>query len=160
MLSKIITLKFNSAIDSFDDMPVRDFIKDKEILSLKDHFFIKDEIPYLVIIIIYRMKSLDSPVETRKQKEEAWREILSDEDMPLFNSLRSWRAERAKSDGISHYIICTNKQLATMIKFRPQSLNALSNIEGFGRARVEKYGKDLLNILADNKERVEGKIDG
>jgi len=118
MLSKIITLRFNSAIESFDDTAVSDFIKDKDILSIKDHFFIKDEIPYLVIIIIYRMKSINSPGETRKQKEEAWREMLSDEDMPLFNSLRSWRAERAKSDGVSHYIICTNKQLATMVKLQ------------------------------------------
>ncbi len=154
MLSKIITLKFNSAIESFDDTAVSDFIKDKDILSIKDHFFIKDEIPYLVIIIIYRMKSINSPGETRKQKEEAWREILSDEDMPLFNSLRSWRAERAKSDGVSHYIICTNKQLATMVKLRPQSLNALSNIEGFGRARVEKYGNDILKILSLPEEEV------
>ncbi len=60
--------------------------------------------------------------------------------MPLFNALRDWRAERSKRDGVPPYLICTNKQLVAMIKARPRSLGKLGEIEGIGKAKLEKYG--------------------
>jgi len=32
MQTRVITLRFNELIDGFDDAPLRDFIKDKEIV--------------------------------------------------------------------------------------------------------------------------------
>ena len=68
--------------------------------------------------------------------------------MPLFNALRDWRAERSKRDGVPPYLICTNKQLVAMIKTRPRSLGKLGEIEGIGKAKLEKYGQELLSMLS------------
>jgi hypothetical protein len=35
-----------------------------------------------------------------------------------------------------------------MVKTRPQSLAALAETDGFGKAKLEKYGPDILAILA------------
>jgi ATP-dependent DNA helicase RecQ len=52
----------------------------------------------------------------------------------LFNTLRQWRAARAKAEGIPSYQIANNRQLAEMAESRPQSLTALAKLEGFGQA--------------------------
>jgi hypothetical protein len=46
MLIKIFTLKFSEAIGGFDDEKLRTFMADKEIVSMKERFFIKDNVPY------------------------------------------------------------------------------------------------------------------
>ena len=45
-------------------------------------------------------------------------------------------------------MVCTNKQLADIINAKPQSLTKLNAIEGIGKAKLEKYGQDLLAMLA------------
>ena len=41
-LVRIFTLRFNRVPGRFDDEELRDFLKDKEVLSIRDHFFVKD----------------------------------------------------------------------------------------------------------------------
>jgi len=53
MLARVITLRFDCVIGGFDDTPLRDFLKDKEVLSLRDHFFIKNDVPYLAVLVTY-----------------------------------------------------------------------------------------------------------
>jgi len=45
MLTRVITLRFNGVLDGFDDAPLRDFIKDKEVISIRDHFFVRNDQP-------------------------------------------------------------------------------------------------------------------
>ncbi len=156
MLTKVITLRFNSTLDGFDDAPLRDFIKDKEVLSIRNYFFIKNEAPYLTIVINYTLKPLspEKPKEDQKagKRDESWRHWVDEADVPLFNALRDWRSARCKREGFPPYIICTNRQLAAMVAARPQSLAKLGEIEGFGQAKLEKYGKEILAILATARE--------
>jgi superfamily II DNA helicase RecQ len=70
----------------------------------------------------------------------------------LFNTLRDWRAERCKKDGVPPYVICTNQQLAAVVAQRPQSLTGLMRIEGIGKAKAEKYGQEMLAILSAREE--------
>jgi hypothetical protein len=37
-------------LDGFDDAPLRELVKDKEVIAIRDHFFIKDEVPYLAVM--------------------------------------------------------------------------------------------------------------
>ncbi len=53
MLIRIITLRVSAALDGFDDNPLTEFIKDKSVVSLKEHFFIRNETPYLAVVVIY-----------------------------------------------------------------------------------------------------------
>jgi len=144
MLIRIMTLKFNPVLEQFDDAALQDYLKDKEILSIRDHLFIKNDSPYITLII-HCHDSTDKTSQAAKpvNTDESWKEILKPHELPLFNTLRTWRAERAKKDGIPPYIICTNRQLAEMVGRRPQSLSGLAEIKGFGKAKVEAYGKAI-----------------
>jgi len=155
-----MTIRFNSALEQFDDTDLQEFIKDKEILSVRDHFFIKNDTPYIAVVIHYR-ENYEQPTASRsgRKRDESWREIIKDDELPLFNTLRSWRSERAKQDGIPPYIICTNRQLAEMVSERPLSLSALAKVKGFGKAKMDKYGKSILSLLKPEGPEPEKKHD-
>ncbi len=145
MLLRTITLKFNSVTGQFDEDQLQDFIKDKEILVVREHFFIKHETPYLVVFITYLPGNRD--IASGKKQHDSWRDRLADDQVALFNTLRDWRAERAKQEGVPPYIICNNRQLAQIAATRPSTLDGLANIHGIGKAKIEKYGKELLALL-------------
>jgi ATP-dependent DNA helicase RecQ len=152
MKVRIFTLRFNSMTEGFDDSAVAGFIADKDLLSVEDHFFVKDEIPYLTLVIRYRPTiqpvAAEEITKTQKQRDETWRDLLTENDWPLFETLRAWRKERSDQEGIPLYVICNNRQLAQIIKARPKTLAALGHIEGFGEKKLQKYGHDILALIA------------
>jgi ATP-dependent DNA helicase RecQ len=149
MLVHIFTLKFHAATERFDDEEFQEFIKDKGVLSVREHFFLNQTVPYLVLIVTYLPGADTQPSQKKKEK---WRESLTNEQIPMFDALRKWRAERAKQDGCPPYIICTNQELADMVAGRPDSLAGLLKIRGFGKAKLEKYGKEILAVLSRQPE--------
>ncbi len=154
MLARVITLRFNSMLESFDDEPLRDFIKDKEVFSIRDHFFTRNDTPYLALVIAYSMPPQLVPERNgaEKKRDESWRESVPEKDVPLFNTLRDWRNELGKRGGLPPYMIFTNRQLASIVATRPESLTKLTEIEGIGKVKADKYGKDVLKIVAQPSE--------
>jgi superfamily II DNA helicase RecQ len=152
MPTRVFTLAFDPATEHFNDEPVRQFLADKEVLSVHDHFFVKDGLPYLALVACYRPGTAapaPGPSTDRgaRQRDESWRDDLTKDDWPLFNTLRDWRSERSKRDGVPHYVICTNRQLTAVVTRRPATLAELGQIEGFGEAKLKKYGREMLAIL-------------
>lgn len=155
MLMRIITLRFSTTLDGFDDAPLTEFIRDKAVLRLREHFFMRNETPYLAIAVTYEPQQQPPPPKDKtkaRQRNESWRELLQDADMPLFDALRDWRSERCKSDGIPPYVICNNKQLARIAVTRPQALSALRQIDGFGKAKADKYAREIIEVVKPSEE--------
>jgi ATP-dependent DNA helicase RecQ len=151
LLVRVFTLRFNPATERFDDSAVEGFLAGKEALSIHDHFFTQNGVPYLTLVIRYRTAALPAPADTARaapQRDESWRDLLEEADWPLFNTLRAWRSERAKQEGIPPYVICHNRQLAQALKARPATLSELGEIEGFGEGKLKQYGQDLLTLIA------------
>ncbi len=155
MQVKIFTMPFNSQLGVFDDEEFNSFIKDKELVSANDYLFQRDEIPYLTLVVKYKQLASvvmsasngTKPQEKTKNNEE-WRKLLDDESMPLFNTLRQWRSEKSKKDGVPPYVILNNKQLAEVCQRRPQSKFDLMKVEGIGKAKAEKYGDEILKVTS------------
>ncbi|MCM0604472.1 MAG: HRDC domain-containing protein [Xanthomonadaceae bacterium] len=154
MLLKIFSLKFDALMGEFDDSSIQAFSRDKEVLQITDHLLIRNEIPYLILIIKYypfrkeAQKSITPPQggDEKKRVKEEWKKDLNDSDMVLFNQLRDWRAERCKKDGVPPYLIFTNMQLAAITKSRPQSPADLGRVDGVGTGKIERYAEDVLKI--------------
>ena len=144
MLVKIISLTFDSVRGGFDDSSLREFLKDKEVVSISDHFFVRNEVPFLTLIIKYfpYRQETDANFSPQGKRDESWREELSESDMGVFNLLREWRAKRSREEGVPPYILFTNKQLAQIAKGRPHTLAELEKVDGVGLAKREKYGQE------------------
>ena len=147
MLARVVTLRFDPLLEAFDDAPLQELLKAREVFAVRDHFFIRNEVPYLAVLVTYGPQprgAEPSPADKPPARSASWRSLVADEDLPLFNALRDWRAERAKRDGVTPSLICTNRQLAEMVSSRPQSMSRLGAINGIGKAKLENYGQDLL----------------
>ena len=72
---------------------------------------------------------------------------------PLFETLRSWRRERAKEQGVPPYVIFHDSTLREVAARKPASLGELSAIEGIGDTKLERHGESLLAALASARER-------
>lgn len=154
MLVCVFTLKFDPTLGSFDDRGLRDFVKDKEILSIHDHFFTHDEAPYLAVVVTYNLlrpeegkKTVPEQKEKKEEGREKWRQLLEEADWPLFNTLRDWRNGLAREEGVPPYVICSNRQLAQIAHQRPDTLQKLAAIEGMGKTKLERYGAALLQAV-------------
>ncbi len=154
---KIFTLKYEEKSESFNDSAMHNFLADKEILQWQSNFFERKNEYFWTVLIEYRL-SIPAPAEIAmkagERKDESYKELLKDNDWPLYKVLREWRTERSKKEGIPPYIICNNMQLAKITVARPPSLNALQETEGIGRAKAEKYGKEILQIIASHGQSV------
>src|SRR3972149_8245705 len=144
---RIFTLKYEERSESFNDSNMTNFLSDKELLRWESNFFERKNEYFWTVLVEYRPSIYtqgESLLKKETNKDESYKEILTDNDWPLFNILREWRTEQSKKEGVPPYIICNNMQLARIVVKRPSSLNALQEIEGIGKAKIEKYGKDLL----------------
>jgi DNA helicase-2/ATP-dependent DNA helicase PcrA len=77
------------------------------------------------------------------------RKARADEpDDPTYVALKKWRLERAKSDEIPAYVVFHNSTLAEIATRRPTTIAELASVPGIGPAKLERYGREVLEALA------------
>lgn len=71
----------------------------------------------------------------------------------IFQALRQWRAEIARSHGVPAYVIFHDATLREIALARPQSLEDLEHVNGVGVRKLESYGESILACIAEFPER-------
>jgi ATP-dependent DNA helicase RecQ len=66
-----------------------------------------------------------------------------------FERLRTWRAETARADGVPAYVIFHDATLAEMARLSPDTLDGLRQVPGVGVRKLERFGQELLDVIAD-----------
>ena len=136
---KIITVPFDRNKKGFDEEVLTKFILNKQVTSYHVQFFEDAAEKYWSVFLEY-----DPVLEKAPEKEM---DGLDEPQTILLERLRAWRKERAEKDGVPVYIIGTNKELVNIVKTVPTSLEALKTIKGFGKAKISKYGKEIIEII-------------
>jgi superfamily II DNA helicase RecQ len=73
--------------------------------------------------------------------------VLSEADFAVFAKLRELRKSIAEAEGVPPYAVFTNEHLASMVRGKLKTLDALGRIEGVGPGRVDRYGARFLALL-------------
>jgi hypothetical protein len=63
--------------------------------------------------------------------------------------LRAWRTKRSQADGVPAYVVVNDKHLRGIALARPTTPAELVACDGIGPAKLEKYGDEILELLAD-----------
>jgi ATP-dependent DNA helicase RecQ len=66
----------------------------------------------------------------------------------LWTALRAWRLEEARRQEVPPYVIFHDATLTEVTRRRPASLDALAEIPGVGRSKLDRYGDALLAVLS------------
>ncbi|MGH8970073.1 MAG: HRDC domain-containing protein, partial [Actinomycetes bacterium] len=73
-------------------------------------------------------------------------------DEVLFERLREWRAEQARSQSVPAYVVFTDATLTAIAEAVPGSEPALLAVPGVGRTKLERYGAAVLDLCARTKK--------
>jgi hypothetical protein len=69
-------------------------------------------------------------------------------DEALFEALRAWRGRIASETGVPAYLVFHDRALRVIAARKPDTLRALAGCPGVGPAKLERFGDDVLDIVA------------
>ncbi|MEU2084607.1 DNA helicase RecQ [Streptomyces albus] len=81
---------------------------------------------------------------------------LPEEARPLFETLRAWRAQQAREQGVPAYVVFHDATLREVAVRRPATLGELGGITGVGEKKLATYGESLLAALAEGAQQDPG----
>ncbi|MEV4974327.1 DNA helicase RecQ [Streptomyces scopuliridis] len=101
------------------------------------------------------------PVVLRREPEKAARPARAEksskqrsapvdlpaEAVPVFETLRAWRAASAKEQGVPAYVIFHDATLREIATLAPSTLAELGTVTGVGENKLAKYGQQILETL-------------
>jgi ATP-dependent DNA helicase RecQ len=73
---------------------------------------------------------------------------LTGDAQQRFAALKTWRAEVAREHNLPAYVIFHDATLAAIAALAPQSLDDLQGVSGIGATKLERYGDDVLRVVA------------
>jgi ATP-dependent DNA helicase RecQ len=97
-----------------------------------------------------RIRLREDPKESaprKKAKVATAAQVLSDDERALFERLKGLRKRIAAEQGVPPYVIFHDATLAAMVVEKPQSGAELLELNGVGKAKLEKYGAEFLHEL-------------
>jgi len=76
---------------------------------------------------------------------------LTDMDNDLFGLLKKWRSNTAKTQSVPAFVIMHDKTLKQIATLKPDTKNDLLAVDGIGKAKLEKYGEEVMEIVTANQ---------
>jgi DNA helicase-2/ATP-dependent DNA helicase PcrA len=68
-------------------------------------------------------------------------------DETLFELLRTWRSGQAAEESVPAYVVFTDATLQLIAEHKPRSAADLLRINGIGKAKLERYGEAVLDLV-------------
>ena len=80
-------------------------------------------------------------------------------DAELFERLRAWRGDQARSQQVPAYVVLHNSHLEEIARSKPRSVHELGSIKGIGLRRAARYGEEILSLVRGEEPASSEEID-
>ncbi len=84
---------------------------------------------------------------TEEKKVATMSAALPVEETEIFKELKVYRLNKSWEEKIKPYYIYNDNQLKDLISKMPRNKEELQMVAGFGEAKINKYGNDILKII-------------
>ncbi len=74
---------------------------------------------------------------------------LSPREQAIFDKLRWWRVETARTHNVPAYVIFVDATLREIAKARPRSLADLRGVSGVGEKKLASYGDEIVAMITE-----------
>ena len=115
-----------------------DYIKRHEQSAFRNQ---KDMIELADIFLSYHQDKEIQPI----QKED--NSVIEENNDSLIELLKKYRLTKAKEKNLPPYYIFNDETLNEIISIKPQTIDELLTVKGFGQKKCEWYGNDILQII-------------
>jgi superfamily II DNA helicase RecQ len=161
MMYKVLTIQADPHTGVFSDTELQRLSRDYQILSCREHFYVHQHTPTMVLLIEYRTfknnpkPKLSTPrkkISGRRLEDDSELNVLPAKDQALYEHLRAWRKQVAIEQGISVINILHNAHLLEIVRRKPTTKTGLQSISGIGKVKADKYAAAILAILHQTPE--------
>jgi superfamily II DNA helicase RecQ len=140
---KVFNIRLAKEFCQIDQDKMNEFLDTVEVKLTSTNFVTTGTTDFWSAAVFYVPKTSKVESTVAKLSEED----LSQQEQKIFNALRQWRNDLAQRLEWSAFRICHNSHLLAVAQSNPQTLEALERVPGFGKARTEKYGEDIVAVL-------------
>ena len=102
----------------------------------------------LAKIVGQALKKGPVPAPPKRQRTTPGEPPLDGAQKQVFESLRSWRSERAQGREVDDSRVATTGTLRSIAREAPTTLEGLGRIPGMLPFRVTEFGEEILAIVA------------
>jgi ATP-dependent DNA helicase RecQ len=78
---------------------------------------------------------------------------IDEQDMPLWHDLRACRKRLADEHQVPPYVVFHDATLIEMVQKRPTTKSAMLTITGVGDSKLERFGKDFIDVILEHEYR-------
>ncbi len=99
------------------------------------------------------MRRYQRPVRSRAAAKPtaATESDLSPAQQSLYERLRWWRVETARSHNVPAYVIFHDATLREIARAMPMSLDDMRQVSGVGEKKLETYGEQIIALVAEQR---------
>lgn len=114
----------------------------------KEKFSPESYLTWKAAILLGKESQRKTREKKTTEKDAGKLEVPSDILHPrLLNELTAWRREKVKKEGLPAYCILSQKAVIGIANLLPSSMEKLMLIPYIGKAKADKYGKEILKIV-------------
>lgn len=136
---KVFNIRLDKENCQQDQSRMNSFLDSVEVKLTSTNFVTTGTVDFWSAVVFYELKKSDSkPTEVIE---------LNEQENEIFTALKQWRNDLAQKLGWSAFRICHNSHLISIVKSKPQNLDELKIVKGFGESRTLNYGDDILSVL-------------
>jgi ATP-dependent DNA helicase RecQ len=96
-----------------------------------------------------RERATSRKTSTKGEAGKAAGVALDPAAQTLWQALRAWRLDEARRQELPPYVIFHDATLIEVARRRPASLDALADIPGIGRSKLDRYGAAVLRVTGE-----------
>lgn len=78
---------------------------------------------------------------------------IDEQDMPLWHDLRACRKRLADEHQVPPYVVFHDATLIEMVQKRPTTKQTMLTITGVGDSKLERFGKDFIDVILEHEYR-------
>lgn len=120
-------------------------------INYQDHAKLKSTSQSKEVLFEGKQVSLAAFVAAQANKSKAKKKAVIEgpADAGVFSRLKAWRSKKAKALRVPPYVILHDKSLKQLAQVSLQSKDELIDIDGIGKAKLKKYGDEIMSILLE-----------
>lgn len=126
------------------------FLRGNKVVDFEQHLISVHEVYYWAFCVRY-LNNLSSFVSSERHEKVDYKNVLDADAFQRFSLMRSIRKRMAKMDAVPAYAIFTDAEMSEAAKIEKLTPQALLQVNGIGKKKVEKYGEIFCQLFAENQ---------
>lgn len=148
MLIKTFKIRLSDDHRTNDENEFNQFLETFSIKKTSCQLVTNDKSNFWSVLVFYDQKTNREPRVQQPEKVSFPIDAqLTDIEQKIFDAFKIWRQTKANDLNLPAYMICSNSELISLVKTRPESLEQIIKIKGFGDQKIAKFGDEIIALL-------------